>query len=184
MTPTARLTPFQRDYLRMADALNVAVSSVGAADEALTRRIVALDAAQGERVHVAQSDPTDPTGDEVARRAEAQENREIYRDVAVSAIWSAIKVAQRATDRVLRNEPAITPPGAVVCATKDCTNFAGPHLQPGTDTRDSDGVMVEDLCDVCWANICTWCYIRQREQWRTTCGACRKRAQRLGGDAA
>ena len=178
MRPDQRLTPFQRDYLRMADALNIAISTVGAADEALTRRIIGHDNPGGERVHVHTSDPADPTGDEVARRATALENREAYRDVAVMAIWNAIKAAQRATDMVLRNEPAVTPPGARNCATKDCGNWASKHLQPGTDTSMSDGVVVEDLCDECWAKICTACYIRPKAEYRQSCDACRKRAER------
>lgn len=174
-----RLTPFQRDYMRMADALNIAVSSVGAADEALTRRIVAEDKASGERVHVNTSDPTDPTGDEVARRVDAQGKREAYRDVAVTAIWEAIKAAQRATDIVLRNEPAVTPPGAVVCSTRKgsptaCTNFASPHQHPDTE------MAINDLCDECWRQICTTCYVRPKDEYRPTCDACRKRAERRG----
>lgn len=170
MTP--RLTPFQRDYMRMADALNIAISEVGACDEALTRRIIAQDLAQGERVHVNSSDPTDPTGNEVARRVEAQENREAFRNIAVSAIWEAIKQAQRARDRILRNEPAITPPGAIVCATKECANFASPHQHPDTETP------INDLCDDCWRKICTLCYVRPVAEYRKMCDPCRKRIER------
>lgn len=174
-----RLTPFQRDYLRMADALNIAISAVGAADEALTRRIVSQDKAQGERVHVNSSDPTDPTGDEVARRVDAQERRENYRDIAITKVWEAIKRAQRETDHVLRNEPATTPPGAIVCATKDCTNFASTHQHPETESP------INDLCDDCWRKVCTRCYVRPKDQYRTACFTCYQRELRQQkGDAA
>jgi hypothetical protein len=44
----ARLTPFQRDYQRMIDTLGIEVARVGAADEALVRRIALPDAGRQE----------------------------------------------------------------------------------------------------------------------------------------
>ena len=168
-----RLTPFQRDYQRMIDTLGIELARVGAADEALVRRIALPDTGRQENDHIDCSGTSDPTGNEVERRCDAQEQREQYRDIAVSAIWSAIKAAKWATDDVLRNEP-IKPHGGQVCATKDCTRYASPHTRPDT------GDVIPDLCDDCWTQLCQVCYLRPVAEYRATCFACYQRELRRG----
>ena len=170
-----RATPFQRDVDKMIDALQIERPRIGAADEALVRRIVRPDPDRGEGVNVHNSATADPAGVEAVRRVDAQEQREIYRD-AVNEVWKALKALRGETDDVLRNEPLL-PHGATVCSTRQgtptaCTNFASPHTNPNT------GLVIGDLCDDCWWKLCPKCWLRPMEEYRPTCGACRKRAER------
>jgi transposase len=108
------------------------------------------------------------------------EQRELYRN-DVNAVWDAIKDLRRHTDDVLRNEPLL-PHGALVCSTRKgsptaCTNFASPHTNPHT------GLVIDDLCDACWWQLCPRCYLRPTAEYRPTCDACRKRDER-GKEAA
>ena len=171
---TSRATPFQRDVDKMVDALQIERPRIGAADEALVRRIVCPDPDRGEGVNVHNSATADPAGSEAVRRVDSQEQREIYRD-AVNEVWKAIKALRRETDDVLRNEPLL-PHGATVCSTRQgtptaCSNFASPHTKP-------DGQKVEDLCDGCWWNLCPRCYVRPTAEYRPTCFTCYQRELR------
>lgn len=175
------LTPFQHDWEMMIRALEIELPRVGVADEALTRRIVRPDTIKAEKVRVSTSGTQDPAGEQAMQLIIAQEARENFRDVAVQAIWKAIKKARLAIDDVLSNEPVIPKVGAV-CATRKgtptaCGKFASPHSHPDT------GMVVDEYCDECWANLCMTCCMRPRSEHRAQCDACRKRAQRRGEDS-
>lgn len=168
-------TAFQRDIDKMIDALQIERPRIGAADEALMRRIVRPDPNPGEGVNVHNSAISDPTAREATRLIDGQEQRELYRD-SINQIWKAIKALRRETDDVLRNEPLL-PHNAPVCTTRKgtptaCTNFASPHTNPNT------GLVIDDLCDSCWWLLCPKCFMRPTAEYRPTCDACRKADER------
>lgn len=171
----SNLTPFQHDVEMMIRILEIELPRIGAADEALTRRIVRPDSNRAEDVRVHTSGTTDPCGEEAMQRITGQENREAYRD-SLQKIWRAIKAHRWETDYVLKGEPTIARSGKV-CETRKgtptaCTNFASPHTQP------ESGMVVEEFCDGCWLGLCMRCCMRPRDEYRPTCDACRKRDER------
>lgn len=175
MNVNSRYTPFQRDIVRMIDALGIDLTKIGVADEALTRRIVHPDNGGAENVHVHNSTTSDPAGDEAIRRMSAEEQRSNYHE-NIKEIWTTIKVLRQATDKVLRNEPVI-PHAGIVCATKICTNYASNHQHPDTNA------VIDDVCDDCWRKLCPKCYLRPMDLYRPTCFTCYQRTLRQGNAA-
>lgn len=166
----SRLTPLQHDWESMIRAMEIELQRIGAADEALTRRIVLPDNNRADKERVHTSGTTDPTGGTTMARIEAQLNREAYRD-SMLTIWAAIKAHRFKTTAVLRGEPVEAQSG-LTCISRDCDNFASPHTRPDT------GDVLADLCDDCWRNLCTKCYLRAKDRYRDSCDACRKREER------
>ncbi len=172
---TAPSSPFQRDIDKIVDALHIERPRIGAADEALVRRIVRPDPERGEGVNVRNNAISDPTGDEATRRINAQDQREIYWK-AISELWKTVKALRRETDDVLRNEPLL-PHGAPTCSTRKgtptaCGSFASPHTNPNS------GLVIDDLCDDCWWQLCPRCYARPTAEYRPTCFTCYQRELR------
>lgn len=166
----SRYTPYQLEIVRLIDAYGIELTRIGAADLALTRRIVNPDLGASERVHVTDATTSDPTGNEAMHLLYSHGQRDAYHKFIADA-WEHFRKHRQATDSVLANEPVITHAG-IVCATKTCANYASPHIHP------VHGTTIDELCDDCWRNICTGCYLRPMEQYRKTCDACRKREER------
>lgn len=169
------LTPFQHDWEMIIRAMEMEQTRIGVADEALTRRIVRPDIPKGEQVRVSTSGAMDPAGNQAVQRIVAQQARDDYR-AAIQAVWKTVRAVRERTVSVLSNEPVIPTPGAV-CVTRKgtpsaCGKFASPHSHPDT------GMVVDEFCDECWSNLCMTCCTRPRDEYRATCDACRKRAER------